>query len=922
MPLQPAGASGRDALARGSLDLALDLLDDYLAVAPLGTSGEQAELDRVRVLARSGDRSGAVQAVRQFLTQWPGSGSLQPATFALGALLFSGGRYQDALPVLKQYQARWPEAHIEQVAYGLGWGYQALGDYPEAERWFRLGLERAPQGAYAAQARLGLADTYWQWGRLLAAAQAYSAVGRQLNDQDLRDRGSYLAGEAYSRQQNWEAAIGQFRQIAPNRPWAQRAQYALAYAYLQSGKVADAWRTLKTWLGTYANHAWKGSASYLGGLALMQLGDFPEAAKLFEQSWRTEPNGTQAAVALYGLAQAEYRLAKYASTVERCRELARRYPNSATAAAAKELLGEALYQQGHYQAAIQHLGDPQIGGSGKRALGFAYYRAGEFLAALQAWADFRDADVQFYRAQAHLAAGQVDESAKAFSAFLQANPTSPRVQEALFGLGSALARSGKYQEAISPLSEAEHAARPEIARAASLLLADCLVALQRYGAAREALGRFAAASPEAAGDSAYKMGWTYLQEGQGAKAVEAWQAFRLSHPRHRRVPDALYQEGLIALANKSYSQAAKLFADAVAHPGSRPDLRGEALLKQAEATIGSGDNALAAALYDQVRQSYPAFQDAATRGWLQTLSDASDLERAVRAVRQQIEEAPKSTTTHQAIDYLGQKLVVARRFSDAIDLLSQHPKPLAGTLYWLGRAQRGAGRVEQAATTLTRLVEAREGYEHAALDQLGQLAYVDKAYAKAAAYWQQLLDREPPATPSLQVQTRFNLALALSGAGFPDKAEATFRELAADPQLKPEQRLEALKRLAAWLREGKRLADAAKVYEQLAKQAPQPSLWASEAQYWLGHTLASSGAKADAIKALERVGPLTPGADQRWWVQALFKQGELYEETGKWKLAVTSYQKITTLKTDDNWRADAQARVRWIQQNVPAKELK
>jgi TolA-binding protein len=910
---------GRDALARNQVRQALFLLDRYLAHASLGSDGEAAELDRARALLAGGETTAAAEALRAFIRQWPGAEGLRSANQALAALLFRAGRYADALVALDHYRQQWPDQDGASMAAATGWSLLALNRFADAETAFRTAIDQAGPTPLGTQVRMALGDTYWQWGRLTAAAQAYLSLGDELKDADLQDRGRYLAGEAASQRRDWKAAISQLRAVNKTPDWSRRAGLALAHALVEDQQAKAALAVLGPWVAAHPQDSWLAAAHHLTGLGQLAGSRWSKALMAFRLSVAADASGPWSSLANYGQAVAEFRLGRYAEATRLCQTVIRSAGGQPVAALAQELLGEAHYQQGNYQAAIRHLGAPAVGGAGKRALGFAYYRSGEYLAAIQAWAPYTDGEVVFYRAQAMLQAGQAEAAAKEFSAYLKANPTSNRLQEALFGQGSALLRAGQHDEAIGPLTELEHAARPEMARAARVMLAECLSALKRYDDARRTLAAMVAADPGEGGDAAYRIGWSWLQQGDGDKAIQAWTRYRAKYPAHRLVGDALFNEGEIRHRAKQYAPALDRYAAVLSHAASRPELRSQALIRSADTAAAMGDMRRAIGFYDQVRQGFPDRALEAERGSLRAQVAAAEPDAALAALKAYREAHGDDAVALEILDSLGQKLMAGGRYDESIALLSAHPRPGGATQYWLGRAQRGAGRLVDADATFLRIIEAREGYEVAALDQVAQMAFAAGRFDQAIDSWKRLLTWEPAASASLLNQTRFNIALAQARVNRPAEAEAGYRSLAADVALPKEQRLDAMRRLGTLLRERKRWDDAVKIYDQMAVLAGKPHIAGAEARYWAGHSLASAGKKPDAVKALALVEGYSPPADPRWLAQALFKQGELYEGMSNWRLAITSYQRIAGLKTDAAWRSDAQARVRWIQQHIPAK---
>jgi len=110
-------------------------------------------------LYANGDHALAIEAFRDFLTQFPTAADAPKAQFFMGESLFYLGRYKEAIDAYVKMVDTYPESELVPDAYfKQGVCYQSLRQNPDARRVYELILAKFPDSNAAINATIRLKD--------------------------------------------------------------------------------------------------------------------------------------------------------------------------------------------------------------------------------------------------------------------------------------------------------------------------------------------------------------------------------------------------------------------------------------------------------------------------------------------------------------------------------------------------------------------------------------------------------------------------------------------------------------------------------------------------------------------------------------------------------------------------------------------
>jgi tetratricopeptide (TPR) repeat protein len=221
-------------LAATDLDLdhhAVARAAERLAQLPPSLARTPAALVARGALADAQGRAAdAEQSFRQALAAAPAE--IEPLS-RLVDLFLRSGRAASATAVASEAVKRFPDSAERRAL--LGEAMLAERRYDEASRSFRSALAFAPD---AASIRIDLARAELLAGRPDAALDALNGAGASRDADALR-------GAAFAKKRDWVAAAGAYERAVAAGPATTDLLNALGTAQLESGRAADAVRTLE-----------------------------------------------------------------------------------------------------------------------------------------------------------------------------------------------------------------------------------------------------------------------------------------------------------------------------------------------------------------------------------------------------------------------------------------------------------------------------------------------------------------------------------------------------------------------------------------------------------------------------------------------------------------------------------------------------
>ncbi|MBI3325574.1 MAG: tetratricopeptide repeat protein, partial [Nitrospinae bacterium] len=191
------------------------------------------------------------------------------------------------------------------------------------------------------------------------------------------------------------------------------AVYKVGLYRYQAGDYPGALEAFSRLRLDYPQSPFRGAALYWEGESHFQLGQLDKALAAYQQVVQNFPRERLRNYALYSAADVHLRNQQPERAVPLLRELVTKYPTSSVLGHARRYLAEALFRTAQYAEAAEaytQLLTPRNGGS---------YRP----------------HALFWRAESLFQQTAFEQSEQAYHEFLRAYPQSPRVEEAMYGLG-------------------------------------------------------------------------------------------------------------------------------------------------------------------------------------------------------------------------------------------------------------------------------------------------------------------------------------------------------------------------------------------------------------------------------------------------------------------------------------------------------
>lgn len=890
--------------------------------------GDQAALGLAEALLRLGQGEAALQVIDRQLSHAPFSPHRAEALFQQARLLQLLEK-PEAVAAWQQFLHELPGTpRAETAAFAVAWALQAQGQHIQAITAFEQALRQYPDSPHADEAQIGRADSLWASGDGVAAGQAYREAGNKQNNPALVARGHFLTAEGWLKRGQPNLAVQALKEIQGVAPYEEMARYQLGWLSLRRGDNHEAKTILAPFLSQ--GETWRPGGLYLYGLALLRLND-PAAALPSLLASRAEP-GPHQWHAWYLSLLAEQKTARFEALVQDARQLLQQQPQFALAPQVRLLLADGLMQVKEKQEAIaqwQQLsrGQGPIGRHAAFNLALQHYKEGQYLEAAKALEEWLAQPVQegrdealFWLSESRLRNQQFELALAGYQTLLAKHPQSPRRFEAQYGAGWAHLQLGQYAAAEKAFYKAASGLPTDALKAdAWYRLALCRLHLRQWKASEEALLELLRQHPDqpVAAEGTYQLAYTQYRMDRWESAAASFQAFIRVFPQHPWVHEAGYWRGMAFFRARQYDKAVEAFAALAGQPGAPEALRSRAALQLADSYYNWGKVPQAVEAY---RQAFNRPQpQAAAIGYAEALLANGDTPEAREVLLKALEDQPDDPQLGGLLNQVGETQFKQRLYLDAIYSLASHPRPTPDTWFWLGKAQRMAGKANDALESLGRIVTPESPYYLQALYEMAQIQLDQRAYPSAISPLETLLKAKPDA--ALRRQAQLSYAFALKETGQTKGAEEAYRVFLTLPGTAPSDQRTAWHHLAMLAAQRGDFQAASQHHLEEVRLWPQPSPQAAEAQFWAGHALATAGDLKGAIGLLQKVAALSPAKDPTWAVQALFKQGDILEEQRQWKQALQIYQKIVAQHGQNaNWKADAEARIRWIQQHIPVRD--
>ena len=500
--------------------------------------------------------------------------------------LFSRKLYDLAVPEYEKYLGQYPGVPGRASAYFyLAECYRALNRGGAARTSFQSVLDNYGESEFAGPASYGVAENLFNQKEYGEALSFFHRAAGKSKEPALALSARYFEARCLENVDRKDEAQNIYQQVAevknPN-PYRDDARLAAGSIALARGRKADAFRNYEALANETEKPALKAEATVRAGMVAVDLQQtekgkidkaMAEKALSLLQKGRSLPEaGRWRAVAEVGLLRLQYQSGQYEKVLAEYKSGQEQIP--------EEVRAEMMLIVGNSQRQLGHTKEADD-----------VYR--QIIAKYPDREEAKDAQYQrlinFYNSNAPTLLAEVEE-------YLKSNPTPERADRAKLLQAERFYKEQKFAEAAPIYAEL---------RASRL-------------------------SPKLRAESAYKLGWCFVQLKDGAQVIDAFGYFVKGFPDSPQLPSALTQRALAYQESKNYDAAVQDLNTLLAkYPAAKER---EAALQQKALILGQQDN---------------------SKG----MSDA---------FRQLLKEFPKSSVAAQANYYIGKVAFEAKDYKGAL----------------------------------------------------------------------------------------------------------------------------------------------------------------------------------------------------------------------------------------------------------------
>lgn len=816
-----------------------------------------------------GDNGRAEQILSVLVRDHRDSPVALDALLDLGQAFEAEGKLDEAAERYRALAAAAPAARQPEANYSLGAVLYRQAKYEDAAKAFAAAIDGAPQGPFAAKARLQLGLSH------LASKHIAEARKELQKFADAGGEDALAAGQGLAQcdiaAKNYAGAIVAIDKLLKQKPAAETRQ----------------------------------QLEFDRAICFAELGRHEEAAKAFGDFVSAHAGKPRSEEAVYRQAYSVHQLGRY----EQSHDLCAKVTSKDFAAAARELDAENLFLLGKFDEAAKAYAalldatpadDPRRSRFALR-LGQCAYSQRDYATAIKLLEPLaKDAKLAadpllgraaFIVGDALLQQEKYTEAADSFRSYVSAGRDRPDLPEAQYKLAFAQIRataadSKEPPEGATRLLTAVAAgpeSSPWVARAQFELGRLAYEAkpprLEEAAAAFKQVMAFDRGNPPADIGAAalYFLGWLDFDRKEYKGAAATWADVRKRFEKSPVAEDAAFHRGVaLREAGDAESALAAFAAYEQAYPQGKHLNRSKYLQAASLTALGRHADAksLLQALSREKDVSDVVLYDLA---WAQKQSD--DDAGAMATYRRLIDEKPDSRLAVAAQAELAELLIRAGKSADAVPLLEKvtairdaDPKVRALAMALLGTAHKDAGQSEKALAAFAAYAKEfpDDRYAADALLQAGETAASVRDFAQAQKTFAELIRRFPQHPQASLAQIK--LAEAQADAGDFQQSLATHEAFLKDH---PKDALAYRAHFGVgWAAENLRKFDAARAAYAKAISATNTET-AARAQFQIGETYCDEGNFEKAVPALLAVADVY--AYPKWSARALLEAGRASE---------------------------------------------
>ena len=670
--------------------------------------------------------------------------------------LFGRKLYDLAVPEYEKFLGLYPNSTDRVIAlFYTGQAYRALNRSAAARTSFQAVLREFPEAELAGPASYGLAEIFFNEKDFASALPFFHRAAAKVKAPPLALSARYFEGRCLENLNRKDEARDVYQQVIavkdPN-PYRDDSRLAVGAIFLANNRKGEALKQFEALLAETNKASLRAEAAVRAGLVALDLAQLEKgkpdkemtakATALLQKGRALPEAGRWSGIASVGLLRLDYQAGQYAQVVSDYERSKEQVPEEVRAemmllaANSQRQLGHAKEAQELYRQIIQK------------------YPAGE---------EAKDARYQrligLYNANDPALRDEIDQ-------FIKENPEGERADQAKLLKAEALYKNHDFAGAAS-------------------LYADL---------------RDSKLTAKLRAESAFKLGWSFVQMKDTAKTVEAFNYFLQAFPANPQVPSALAQRALAYQEAKQYERARGDLDNLLNNfPKARER---EAALQQKALILGQIDDSKGmTATFQQLLQEFPKSGAAAQAHYYigKSAFEAKDYANAIkemkiaRELNQEQYGAPTGLRIMSSYFYLKQRDDLVEEVEKFFTAAPNGQVP-AEILEWLGVEFYNAKDYGAAAKYLTALSKAgnvsavKPDFWYYLGDAQMKLQQPSEAEASLQKFLQTASD------PAEKAKAMLALGAAKIGAHKPEDAQKIAEEIMT---LQPEGRVNAQARLLA-----------------------------------------------------------------------------------------------------------------------------
>jgi len=670
--------------------------------------------------------------------------------------LFGRKLYDLAIPEYEKFLGLYPNSSDCATAlFYLGQAYRALNRLPAARTSFQSVLRDYPTSEVEGPSSYGLAEISFNEKDFATALPLFHRAAGKVKAPALALSARYFEGRCLENLNRKDEARDVYQQVIgaknPN-PYREDSRLAVGSIFLASNRKGEALKQFEALSEEATKPSLKAEATVRAGLMALDLAlpekDKPDKAMTAKatallQKGRDLPEaGRWKGIAAVGLLRLEYQAGQYKQVLTDYDQSKDQVPEEVRpemmllAANSQRQLGNAKDAQDLYRRIIQKY-------PGREEAKDARYQR----------------MIALYNTNDPALRDEIDD-------FIRDNPEGERADQARLLKAEALYKDKDFA-AAAPL----------------------------YAGLRNST-----LTAKLRAESAFKLGWCFVQKKEPAQVIDAFNYFLQAFPNNPQVPSALAQRALAYQENKDYSRARGDLDNLLNNfPKARER---EAALQQKALILGQTDDAKGmAATFQQLLREFPQTAAAAQAHYYigKSAFDAKDYENAItemktaRDLNREQYEAPAGLRIMSSYFYLKKRDALAEEVDNFLISSSNGQVP-AEILEWVGVEFYNTKDYAPAAKYLTALSKAANvsSVKPDFWFYLGDAQMKLKRPGEAEAALQAFLQTKTD--PAAKAKAMLALGAAKIGAHKPDDAQKIAEEIMT---LQPEGRVNAQARLLA-----------------------------------------------------------------------------------------------------------------------------